>query len=238
MASPNHIWAGLNTVTELAKQTDLNSLKTSVSSGKALIASAITGKGVSTSSTASFSTMAANINKLGDAPKPVFDFAPTIGKSINVGISGIIVHVTSSLVYVCYSGGQVQLASTSYGNVPTYSRLPIIDTLETTFKNNLQSIYAPFAVKWTQLGKSSYVNIGTRSQYKGGWSWFKNHTGFDYASYLDMTWTCDYSHTYDEYANYYIIDWRETPAVTSAWPTWHRYRCMPAYCLSRSAFAG
>ena len=64
MASPNHIWAGLNTVTELAKQTDLNSLKSSVSSGKAQIASAITDKGVSTSSTASFSTMASNISKI------------------------------------------------------------------------------------------------------------------------------------------------------------------------------
>ena len=49
---------------ELAKQTDLNSLKTSVSSGKAQIASAITDKGVSTSSTASFSTMASNIRAI------------------------------------------------------------------------------------------------------------------------------------------------------------------------------
>ena len=64
MASPNHIWAGLNAVTELAKQTDLNSLKSSVSSGKTLVANAITGKGVATSSSATFATMANNINSL------------------------------------------------------------------------------------------------------------------------------------------------------------------------------
>lgn len=60
------IWAGLQngTTTELAKQTEVNSLKSSVSSGKAQIASAITGKGVSTSSSASFSTMATNIGKI------------------------------------------------------------------------------------------------------------------------------------------------------------------------------
>lgn len=49
---------------ELAKQSDVNSLKSSVSSGKAQIASAITDKGVSTSSTASFSTMANNIRAI------------------------------------------------------------------------------------------------------------------------------------------------------------------------------
>ena len=43
---------------------EMTSLKTSVSNGKAQIASAITGKGVSTSSSASFSTMANNIKKL------------------------------------------------------------------------------------------------------------------------------------------------------------------------------
>ena len=43
---------------------EMTSLKTSVSNGKAQIASAITGKGVSTSSTASFSDMATNITQI------------------------------------------------------------------------------------------------------------------------------------------------------------------------------
>ena len=41
-----------------------NSLKTSVSNGKSLIASAITDKGISTSATATFDTMASNIRAI------------------------------------------------------------------------------------------------------------------------------------------------------------------------------
>ena len=44
--------------------TEINSLKTSVSNGKSAIASAITGKGVSTASNATFQTMANNINSI------------------------------------------------------------------------------------------------------------------------------------------------------------------------------
>ena len=50
--------------------TEINSLKSSVSNGKSLIASAITGKGVSTSSSATFQTMANNISSL---PSPEFE---------------------------------------------------------------------------------------------------------------------------------------------------------------------
>ena len=60
------IFGGLNdgTPIELAQQTEVESLKSSVSEGKSLIASAITDKGVSTSSTATFQTMATNIGKI------------------------------------------------------------------------------------------------------------------------------------------------------------------------------
>ena len=51
-------------VSGFATSSDLNSLKTSVSNGKSLIASAITGKGVSTDAGASFQTMANNIRSL------------------------------------------------------------------------------------------------------------------------------------------------------------------------------
>ena len=43
---------------------EINSLKTSVSSGKAAIASAVTGKGIQTAADASFQTMANNINAI------------------------------------------------------------------------------------------------------------------------------------------------------------------------------
>ena len=52
--------------------TDFNSLKTSVSNGKSAVASAITDKGVSTSATASFDTMAGNIRSINiDSPSPI-----------------------------------------------------------------------------------------------------------------------------------------------------------------------
>lgn len=47
-----------------AKTSDLNSLKTSVSSGKQLVAAAVTGNGVSTAADASFQTIANNINAI------------------------------------------------------------------------------------------------------------------------------------------------------------------------------
>lgn len=46
-----------------ATTAQLNEVKTSVSNGKSAVASAITDKGVSTSATASFNTMANNIRK-------------------------------------------------------------------------------------------------------------------------------------------------------------------------------
>lgn len=53
-----------------ATTAEVNELKTSVSSGKAQIASAITDKGVSTSSTASFSQMATNIRSIASGITP------------------------------------------------------------------------------------------------------------------------------------------------------------------------
>ena len=47
---------------------EISSLKTSVSNGKSAVASAITDKGVSTSATASFNTMANNIRSINTMP--------------------------------------------------------------------------------------------------------------------------------------------------------------------------
>ena len=75
MASPNHIWAGLSSVIELAKQSDVDDCFRSVSEGKSLIASAITGKGISTSATATFQTMARNIQRLTTVSGSVYEYA-------------------------------------------------------------------------------------------------------------------------------------------------------------------
>ena len=49
---------------QFATSSELNSLKTSVSSGKSLVASAVTGKDVSTAADASFQTIANNIKNI------------------------------------------------------------------------------------------------------------------------------------------------------------------------------
>ena len=51
-------------VSGFATSAELNSLKTSVSSGKSIVASAVTGKGVNTAADASFQTIANNINSI------------------------------------------------------------------------------------------------------------------------------------------------------------------------------
>lgn len=56
---------------KLAYSSDLDSLKTSVSNGKSLIASAITDKGVSTASDATFQAMADNIESIVSVPSGV-----------------------------------------------------------------------------------------------------------------------------------------------------------------------
>jgi len=53
---------------KLAYNSDLESLKTSVSNGKILIANAITDKGVATSSSDTFATMASNIESIVSVP--------------------------------------------------------------------------------------------------------------------------------------------------------------------------
>ena len=69
--------------------TDFNSLKTSVSNGKSAVASAITDKGVSTSATASFDTMAGNIRSISTMFNPIISDYGTImavGEDIVVAV--------------------------------------------------------------------------------------------------------------------------------------------------------
>lgn len=65
----NYVYTHPSTI-QCNAATEINNLKSSVSNGKSLIASAITGKGVSTAATATFQTMANNISSL---PSPEFE---------------------------------------------------------------------------------------------------------------------------------------------------------------------
>lgn len=98
--------------------TEVTSLKSSVSSGKALVANAITGKGVSTSTTAEFATMANNIKAI-----------PTGFKKW----SGTAVSVNDGRIYTYISGATVQQNTIT---VTTSFSPSLISCLGTTPDNN------------------------------------------------------------------------------------------------------
>ena len=65
-------------------QNEINSLKTSVSEGKSLIAAAVTGKGVPTAADATFQTIASNIAHIASAPmyyRHIFTTGSSSGQS-------------------------------------------------------------------------------------------------------------------------------------------------------------
>ena len=91
---------------------EINSLKTSVSSGKSQIASAITDKGVSTSSSASFSTMASNIRKI----KSIISPSSLSPRSVTLSSEDLPYTLPSS---TCLIGGVPYRVSSSKNNVYT-----------------------------------------------------------------------------------------------------------------------
>lgn len=69
---------------QCSASTEIDSLKSSVSSGKSLIAAAVTGMGVSTAATATFQTMANNIKKIDvitDGEKEIIDAITYTGRT-------------------------------------------------------------------------------------------------------------------------------------------------------------
>ena len=93
---------------------EMSSLKTSVSNGKAQIASAITGKGVSTSSSASFSTMANNIKKIESVSELDSQW---LSRADNYYFHLNLANVTNDNRYdccVCTKGGTIQAEGKNY----------------------------------------------------------------------------------------------------------------------------
>ena len=85
--------------------TEIDTLKTSVSEGKAAIASAITDKGVSTASDASFSTMATNIGAIQTSSIVLSSIAVTTAPSKTTYIALETFSSTGMVVTATYSNG-------------------------------------------------------------------------------------------------------------------------------------
>ena len=74
---------------ELAKQSEVESLKSSVSSGKQQVANAITGKGVSASGNDSFATLANKINQIPSSPYQNPDYVNQVMEKTTYNPCGI-----------------------------------------------------------------------------------------------------------------------------------------------------
>ena len=75
---------GVNDTRVTTLETQVNELFQSVSSGKSLVANAITGKGVSTATNATFATMATNIGKIGGSKEETKSFPVPLTGSTNI----------------------------------------------------------------------------------------------------------------------------------------------------------
>ena len=91
--------------------TEFNSLKTSVSEGKALIATAVTGKGVQTAADATFQTIAANINSI-VVGTTGYTSVSDISDTVNVGGGG-----TFSMSLISFEKGLITIRCS--GRVPS-----------------------------------------------------------------------------------------------------------------------
>nr|DAO30541.1 MAG TPA: hypothetical protein [Caudoviricetes sp.] len=85
-------------VSGFATTSQLNSLKTSVSSGKSIIASAVTDKGVNTAADASFQTIANNINAISSLASTMIADVTEDSKSYENTIDRIDIPVTDASI--------------------------------------------------------------------------------------------------------------------------------------------
>ena len=106
LSSPNRIWAGLGTVTELAKQSSVDECFQSVSNGKTQVANAITDKGVAASGSDSFATLA---NKISQIQVGLNSIQQQLFSGLNRNITVITMYSSATPQYVYRNGSRVQM---------------------------------------------------------------------------------------------------------------------------------
>jgi len=151
-------YKGINNIIQSYDPSDISDLKTSVSNGKSLIASAITDKGVSTASDATFQTMADNIGNISSMP--------------DTGIALLCISALPGWT-INYSGGSINKTFILENN-ETYRIVPVEVgyTYSITYSNNDNSItnyininktdkfYNANMISYTYTGNSNYRSDG------------------------------------------------------------------------------
>lgn len=160
---------------------EITQLKTSVSNGKTSIASAITGKGVSTSNTATFDTMANNIQKIETGVKWYITMTDSQSAWINFYLPASLAESTHT-----YLVGVRNHNSVSYGYILEDVRLA--NYLGWSGAYNAASVPG----KMVQLSGSD-INILI--------NWANNYTSYTYSS---ASWGCNIG----DNGNYYSFNWQ------------------------------
>ena len=151
--------------------TAINDLKTSVSEGKSLIASAITDKGVSTASSATFQTMASNIGKI--ETKQYSGSAPLSGI---LAVGATIIFDSKSWIVMHNSGNTYYLGlattdgSITFGQSDTYSGSNLYAKCKSWLSANLSVNAQKYCNNVTVGDATCKVFPATDAQMKGVWS--------------------------------------------------------------------
>lgn len=145
-----------STITSNNVQGAIDELFTSVSNGKALVASAITGKGIATSSDATFQTMASNIEKIQSVPdisnwnyrrsqstsRSTYSTTLPEGTQFAIAIISVEGNALTSGVIATYSdnGSEIIINSQQYGSYPQDATITFVPN---SYTINFDSGYTP-----------------------------------------------------------------------------------------------
>lgn len=166
-----------NSTIQLASQssidtlnTEVNNLKSSVSNGKSLIASAITDKGVSTASNATFQTMSNNIRNIKtkeySGPAPLSGTL-AVGATITFDSkSWIVMHNEGNIWYL---GLAATDGSITFGHSDNYSGSNLYSKCKSWLSSNLSANAQKYCVNVTVGDTSCKVFPATDKQMNGGW---------------------------------------------------------------------
>ena len=134
-AAANHNHSGVyQPVGSYATTAQLNEVKTSVSNGKSAVASAITDKGVSTSATASFNTMASNIRKINQNNPILLYTNPNVSAGIqnnttitlsNVNFNAFLIEFKYTAVQA-YGAGSVAVGDPNNSAIIYYTKTQLL----------------------------------------------------------------------------------------------------------------
>ena len=158
---------------ELAYQSSVDSLKTSVSEGKALIAAAVTDKGVSTAADATFQTITTNIGKISTKAELYKDYFTTgnsngtFQKTLLNDNDGNFVIALGRYTNTSIGGSEYIDVSNDYGGIILgFTNIPYIIYAYRSANNFMRVMASEYALDYVYLtNDNKTLNYKTGSGY-------------------------------------------------------------------------